>query len=106
MERRKSIMLLVTYRCNLRCSYCYEPKRKKHRMSFETAQKTILKQLLQLPEDCEAVEVQFMGGEPFMEFQLIKRISAWLSKEPPTPLRIDLFAQTNGTLIHGEIKEW
>lgn len=106
MVRRKSIMLLVTYGCNLRCSYCYEPKRMKHRMSFETAQKSILKQLSQLPEDCESIEVQFMGGEPFMEFPLIKQISEWIWNESPTTLPVDLFAQTNGTLVHGEIKEW
>lgn len=106
MGRRKSIMLLVTYGCNLRCNYCYEPKRKKHRMSFETAQSTILKQLSQLPDDCEAVEIQFMGGEPFMEFPLIKRISEWIWNEHPSTLPIDIFVQTNGTLVHGQIKEW
>lgn len=105
-ERRKSIMLLVTYGCNLRCSYCYEPKRKKHRMSFETAQKSILKQLAKLPQDCDSVEIQFMGGEPFMEFPLIKRISEWIWSEQPTSLPVDLFVQTNGTLVHGEIREW
>lgn len=106
IERRKSIMLLITYGCNLRCVYCYEPKRQTYRMSFDTAKNSILKQLSQLPQDCEAVEVQFMGGEPFMEFPLIKRISEWIWSEHLTNLPIDLFVQTNGTLVHGEIKEW
>lgn len=104
--RNRSIMLLVTYGCNLRCNYCYEPKRKHYRMDYETAISAIQKHLGNLPADCESIEIQFMGGEPFLEFPLIKAISEWVwsnqRKFPP----IALFAQTNGTLVHGDIKDW
>lgn len=103
---RKSIMLLVTYGCNLRCSYCYEPKRTVHQMSFDTAKDAILRNLSTLSHDYNSVEIQFMGGEPFMAFSLIKRISEWIWEEKPYNLHYDLFAQTNGTLVCGEIKDW
>lgn len=99
-------MLLVTYGCNLRCSYCYEPKRKAYKMSFDTAKKAILRNLSALSPAYISVEIQFMGGEPFMAFPLIKRISEWIWEERPYNLHYDLFAQTNGTLVRGEIKEW
>jgi len=99
-------MLLVTYGCNLRCSYCYEPKRMAHQMSFDTAKDAILKNLSAIPLDYKSVEIQFMGGEPFMAFPLIKRISEWIWEEKPYDLHYDMFAQTNGTLVRDEIKEW
>jgi len=104
--KRKSIMLLATYGCNLRCDYCYEPKRKIHQMSCDTARKAILRNLYELPKEYDSVEIQFMGGEPFMAFPLIKKISEWIWEENPYGLHYDLFAQTNGTLVHGEIEEW
>lgn len=99
-------MLLVTYGCNLRCSYCYEPKRTHYRMAYATAISAIQKHLDNLPDDCGSVELQFMGGEPLLEFKLIKAVAEWVwehkAKFPP----IELFVQTNGTLVKGEIKEW
>lgn len=103
--RNKSIMLLVTYGCNLQCSYCYEPKRKLYRMSYETAIAAIQKHMSNLPPTCDAIEIQFMGGEPFLEFPLVKTVSEWVWSSP-TPRPVTLFAQTNGTLVHGIIKDW
>lgn len=99
-------MLLVTYGCNLRCAYCYEPKKITHKMSFETARDAIIKHLANLPEDCEYVEIQFMGGEPFMEFPFIREVSEWVWHTVDSKIPIHLFAQTNGTLVKGEIRDW
>lgn len=99
-------MLLVTYGCNLRCSYCYEPKRKHHKMAYETAITAVQKHLDNLSGNYDSVEIQFMGGEPFMEFSLIKEISEWIWENNKDYPPIALFAQTNGTLAKGEIKNW
>ena len=106
MNRQKSIMLLITYNCNLRCSYCYEPKKIKHRMTFEAAQRFITEQVSLAKDSYDSFEIQFMGGEPFLEFSLIKRIARWLWTEPPFNKEYILFAQTNGTLLNDEIKSW
>lgn len=106
MGKRKSIMLLLTYNCNLRCSYCYEPKLASHRMSASKAKEYILHQIDLLDEDYDSVEIQFMGGEPLLEFHLMRELSEWLwSLDLPQKLLV-LFAPTNGTLLNEEMKEW
>lgn len=99
-------MLLLTYSCNLRCSYCYEPKRIKHRMTFESAQKFIMEQVSLAKDDYDSFEIQFMGGEPLLEFPLIQKIAYWLWGEVPFNKKYILFAQTNGTLLNKEMKSW
>lgn len=103
---RKSIMLLVTYKCNLRCTYCYEPKSSNFKMSFQKAKKIILEQLSLLDDDIDTVEIQFMGGEPLLEFSLIKDISEWIWSMNIQNRKIILFAPTNGTLINEKMRRW
>ena len=44
MGKQKVIMLLITYKCNLRCTYCYEPKLSNFKMSMEKAKSIIQEQ--------------------------------------------------------------
>lgn len=71
-------MLLVTYKCNLHCTYCYEPKSLNFKMSLQKTKEIISEQLSLLGDDIDTVEIQFMGGEPLLEFPLIKEISEWI----------------------------
>lgn len=106
MKRQKSIMLLLTYSCNLRCSYCYEPKKQKHRMDFESAKKYILEQVSLAKDKYDSFEIQFMGGEPLMEFPLVKKLSSWIWEEKPYDKDYVMFIQTNGTLLDENMKTW
>lgn len=105
MAKRKGIMLLITYKCNLRCSYCYEPKEKGFKMTAEKAKQIISEQLEQFNPQ-QPVEIQFMGGEPLLEFPLIKEVSEWLWNDGFDKGDNMLFAPTNGTLLTDEMKEW
>lgn len=51
-------------------------------------------------------EVQFMGGEPLLEFETIKEIAEWLWTNPFDLRLNNLFAVTNGTLLTAEMKAW
>lgn len=84
MGKQKVIMLLITYKCNLRCNYCYEPKVSNFKMSVAKTKNIIQKQIKALDESYEAVEIQFMGGEPLLEFPLIKECAEWLWSTPIT----------------------
>lgn len=106
MGRQKTIMLLITYKCNLHCSYCYEPKQQNFRMSATKAKQIITEQLSLLGDDYDSVEIQFMGGEPLLEFPLIKEVSEWLWSLPLNKKLMVLFAPTNGTLLNDETKHW
>lgn len=99
-------MLLLTYSCNLKCSYCYEPKKIKHRMTFESAQKFILEQISLAKDNYESFEIQFMGGEPLLEFPLIQKLAYWLWDAKPYRKQYFLFVQTNGTLLDEKMKTW
>ena len=106
MGKQKVIMLLITYKCNLRCSYCYEPKVSNFKMNVTKAKNIIQEQMDALGDEYETVEIQFMGGEPLLEFPLIKECAEWLWSTPITDKQMMLFAPTNGTLLTTEMKEW
>lgn len=108
MEKKpaKAIVLLTTYDCNLRCTYCYEPKTAHHKMSIDTAKKCILQAIESMDDSLDGIIVQFMGGEPLMQFDLIKEVTEWLwSTDLGTRIE-NVQAPTNGTLLTDEMKEW
>lgn len=74
----KSMCLLVTMDCNLRCRYCFAEAgdygmKKRKLMSFETG-KRALDFLLENSGDRENLEVDFFGGEPLMNFDVVKQL--------------------------------
>lgn len=50
-------------------------------------------------------EIDLFGGEPFLEFDLIKQTFDYVKDTYPTKPLV-FCATTNGTLVHGEIQEW
>lgn len=53
----------------------------------------------------DEIEFDLFGGEPFIEFDLVKQIIEYISYHPSTLPRI-VFATTNGTLLTPEIKDF
>lgn len=102
----KAIILLITYDCNLRCSYCYEPKKAHFRMNAETAKNCLKKTIDSLDDTYDSVIVQFMGGEPLLHFDLIKEVSEWLWSQNFKVKVRNVHAPTNGTILTSEMKEW
>lgn len=80
--RCKDITLIVTKDCQLACKYCYlVGKNSDERMSWETAMSTV-DFILSNEEDelfnFESVVFNFIGGEPFLEIDLIDKICDYL----------------------------
>lgn len=79
----KQITFIVTKDCQLACKYCYlVGKNEKERMSFDVAKKAIdyiLDHEALFRE--ESVIFDFIGGEPFLEIDLIEEISDYIKKE-------------------------
>jgi sulfatase maturation enzyme AslB (radical SAM superfamily) len=74
-------------------------------MTFETAQNIIDWIFTHVPDYADKVEIDFIGGEPLLEFSLIKRIFSYVcSIQPEIPYIF--FATTNGTLLTNEMKKW
>jgi len=79
----KSITFIVTKDCQLACKYCYlVGKNSKERMPWEVAKKAI-DYILDHEEEFreESVVWDFIGGEPFLEIDLIDRICDYLKQE-------------------------
>ena len=81
--RYKSITFIVTKDCQLACKYCYlVGKNSKERMSFEIAKQAIdylLDEKRNFQED--GVIWDFIGGEPFLEIDLIEKICNYAKLE-------------------------
>ena len=79
----KTITFIVTKDCQLACKYCYlVGKNEKERMSWEVAKQAIdyiFDHEQDYPE--KSVIFDFIGGEPFLEIDLIDRICDYIKKE-------------------------
>lgn len=76
----KSITFIVTKDCQLACKYCYlVGKNTSERMSFETASCAV-DYILDHKDDFveDSVVWEFIGGEPFLEIDLIDKISDYI----------------------------
>ena len=72
----QTVTFVVTEDCNLRCKYCYiTHKSKTKKMNFETAKKLIDYLLEDNLERKDAVIIEFIGGEPLLEVNLIDKIT-------------------------------
>ena len=81
--KAKSITFIVTKDCQLACKYCYlVGKNDKERMSWDIA-KAAVDYILDHEEDFreESVIWDFIGGEPFLEIDLIDRVCDYIKKE-------------------------
>lgn len=79
----KNITFIVTKDCQLACKYCYlVGKNSKERMTFEVA-KCAIDYILDHEQDFreESVVWDFIGGEPFLEIDLIDKICDYLKVE-------------------------
>lgn len=79
--RAKSVTFCVTEDCNLACKYCYMTgKNSKTKMDFDTAKKAVDYILSSSDKefDYEGVIWEFIGGEPFLEIELIDKVSDYI----------------------------
>lgn len=101
MTCHESVGLLITYRCNLDCRYCYVSPKRNVDMTLEMAQK-ILEPFLKKDDD---LLVTFMGGETLLAIDTICHLIEWVENEYKGK-KIRFFGSTNGTLLSEEVKHW
>lgn len=78
----RNITFQITDDCNLCCSYCYQHNKGHHKMPFEVAKKLIDGILTNdksinnyvKSENAIGIVLEFIGGEPFLEVDLIDKI--------------------------------
>ncbi len=103
----KALCLHVAHTCNLNCSYCFASQGKFHGeralMPFEVG-KRALDFLMENSGSRRNLEVDFFGGEPLMNWDVVKRLVAYarsVEKERGKNFRFTL--TTNGMLIDEDV---
>ena len=103
----KALCLHIAHTCNLNCSYCFASQGKYHGeralMSFEVG-KRALDFLVENSGTRRNLEVDFFGGEPLMNFDVVKKLVEYarsIEKEKGKNFRFTL--TTNGVLIDDDV---
>ena len=106
----KALCLHVAHTCNLSCAYCFASQGKYHGeralMSFEVG-KRALDFLVENSGSRRNLEVDFFGGEPLMNWQVVKDLVAYarsIEKDAGKNFRFTL--TTNGVLLDDEVTDF
>lgn len=110
-KTERIVSLLVTHGCNLNCVYCFEKHKElgQHKMTLETAQTILSKEFdtfrTNEQDSRSRLAIEFFGGEPLLNFPLIKQIYEWVvANDPGIPIMFQM--TTNGTLFTQEKLDW
>ena len=106
----KALCLHIAHDCNLACRYCFaqegEYHGKRELMSFDVGKKA-LDFLVANSGNRVNLEVDFFGGEPLMNWQVVKDLVAYgRSLEKPYNKKFRFTLTTNGVLLNDEILEF
>lgn len=103
----KALCLHIAHTCNLNCSYCFASQGKYHGeralMSFDVG-KRALDFLIENSGTRRNLEVDFFGGEPLMNFDVVKKLVEYarsIEKEKNKNFRFTL--TTNGVLVDKDV---
>lgn len=102
-----NLVLQVTQDCNLRCKYCvysgnyYNRVHSKHKMSEEIALRAV-DFFMERSSAVESPIIGFYGGEPFLEFELIKKVVNYVN-DAYADRNCGFNLTTNLTLLNDEI---
>ena len=95
----RMLVLTLTGRCNFKCQYCYASEQEQIDMDKETA----LSAVKMAGESGERFLLQFSGGEPLLQFPLIREI---VNLVEDYQMNVQLQIQTNGALLTKDIGKW
>lgn len=106
----KALCLHIAHTCNLNCSYCFASQGKYHGdralMTFEVG-KQAFDFLIANSGMRKNLEVDFFGGEPLMNFEVVKQLVAYarsIEKEKGKNFRFTL--TTNGVLLDDDVTDF
>lgn len=106
----KALCLHIAHDCNLACQYCFAEEGEYHGrralMSFEVGRKA-LDFLIANSGSRRNLEVDFFGGEPLMNWEVVKKLVAYgREQEKLHDKHFRFTLTTNGVLLNDEIMEF
>jgi uncharacterized protein len=109
-----TLVLNVTSKCNLACTYCYEygedrvvePSKKPRLMTEETARQSVDFMFAEAGEN-KTVHLTFFGGETLLNYKVLRSALAY-ARDRATALgkEVDVSLTTNATLLRDEVIDW
>lgn len=106
----KALCLHIAHDCNLACKYCFAEEGEYHGrralMSYEVGKKA-LDFLIANSANRHNLEVDFFGGEPLMNFDVVKQLVAYgRQQEEIHNKKFRFTLTTNGVLLNDDIMEF
>ena len=103
---RHLVELLITEKCNLACGYCLAGANPRMpSMSYDIGRRAI--DLAFGIEDAKDITFEFSGGEPFLRFKLMKKLTEYAKSHRERRARsINITVQTNATLLDSKKVKW
>ena len=106
----KAMCLHIAHDCNLACKYCFAEEGEYHGrralMTYDVGKKA-LDFLIANSGNRRNLEVDFFGGEPLMNWQVVKDLVAYgREQEKIHDKHFRFTVTTNGVLLDGEIQEF
>ena len=106
----KALCLHIAHDCNLACQYCFAEEGEYHGrralMSFEVGKKALDYQIAN-SGNRRNLEVDFFGGEPLMNWQVVKDLVAYgREQEKLHDKKFRFTLTTNGVLLNDEVMEF
>ena len=106
----KALCLHIAHDCNLACKYCFAEEGEYHGrrelMSYETGRQA-LDFLIANSGNRRNLEVDFFGGEPLMNWQVVKDLVAYgREQEKLHDKKFRFTLTTNGVLLDDEVMEF
>ena len=107
MRETLQLTLCLTHDCTLRCAYCYAGRKYAHSMTRETAGLGMEIGLAEAQRTGRGVDVSFFGGEPLLEWDLLRYCYDYmLRRAAELGITVRFGITTNGTLLTRERLEW
>ena len=109
-SKKDKYRILTTTACNARCPYCYEKGVEVFSMTKETAD-LVVDFILKKSKLKKVIEIEWFGGEPLLNKDIISYISKQISRKKPKSMKYEASIITNGFLldkatIDESINEW
>ena len=106
----KALCLHIAHDCNLACRYCFAEEGEYHGrraiMPYEVG-KAALELLIKASGNRRNLEVDFFGGEPLMNFEVVKKLVAYgREQEKLHDKNFRFTLTTNGVLLNDEVMEF
>ncbi len=100
----RRMVIIPTWQCELRCSYCYIPKQDGRVMPFETIERSVD---LLLGTSRDEVMLQFFGGEALLEYERVQHAIAYSDRRArEAGKRISYVLSSNGWSLTKDKLDW